>query len=48
LWLFEELLGHKSSKKIEIYTHADNKDISGIKSPLDSILIGGETGDDKR
>jgi hypothetical protein len=41
-----KVVEHKSSKTIEIYTHADNKDIS--RSPLDSIQIGGETGDDKR
>ena len=44
----QELLGHKSSKTAEIYTHVSNKDISRIKSPLDSISMGGEKGDDKR
>ena len=34
----QELLGHKSSKTTEIYTHVSNKDLSKIKSPLDSIL----------
>ena len=34
----QELLGHKSSKTIEIYTHVSNKDLSKIKSPLDSIM----------
>jgi site-specific recombinase XerD len=34
----QELLGHKSSKTTEIYTHVSKKDISKIKSPLDSIL----------
>jgi len=28
----QELLGHKSSKTIEIYTHVSNKDIGKIKS----------------
>jgi site-specific recombinase XerD len=37
----QELLGHKSSKTTEIYTHVSNKDIGKIKSPLDS-LKGGE------
>lgn len=34
----QELLGHKSSKTTEIYTHVSKKDLSNIKSPLDSIL----------
>lgn len=34
----QELLGHKSSKTTEIYTHVSKKDLSKIKSPLDSIL----------
>ncbi len=39
----QELLGHKSSKTTEIYTHVSNKDIGKIKSPLDNLLIrGGE------
>jgi site-specific recombinase XerD len=33
----QELLGHKSSKTTEIYTHVSNKDIGKIKSPLDTI-----------
>ena len=37
----QELLGHKSSKTIEIYTHVSNKDIGKIKSPLDSLQISG-------
>ncbi|RZN37554.1 MAG: recombinase XerC [Methanophagales archaeon ANME-1-THS] len=34
----QELLGHKSSKMTEIYTHVSNKDIGKIKSPLDSLF----------
>ncbi len=37
----QELLGHKSSKTTEIYTHVSNKDIGKIKSPLDSLQIRG-------
>ncbi len=43
----QELLGHKSSKTTEIYTHVSNKDIGKIKSPLDNLFetqkYGGET-----
>lgn len=34
----QELLGHKSSKTTEIYTHVSNKDLSQIKSPLDRLF----------
>ena len=34
----QELLGHKSSKTTEIYTHISNKDLIKIKSPLDNLL----------
>lgn len=34
----QELLGHKSSKTTEIYTHVSNRELSKIKNPLDSIL----------
>ena len=34
----QELLGHKSSKTTELYTHVSNKDIGKIKSPLDSLF----------
>jgi len=33
----QELLGHKSSKTTEIYTHISTKDLSKIKSSLDSL-----------
>ncbi|NQE45801.1 Tyrosine recombinase XerA [ANME-1 cluster archaeon GoMg2] len=35
----QELLGHKSSKTIEIYTHVSNRDIGKIKRPLDSLKV---------
>ena len=39
----QELLGHKSSRTTEIYTHVSQKSINKITSPLDklSIKIGG-------
>jgi len=33
----QELLGYKSSKTAEIYTHVSERDIGGIKSLLDII-----------
>lgn len=35
----QELLGHKSSKTTEIYTHVSKKDIAKIRSPLDTMGI---------
>ncbi|MBM4141820.1 MAG: integrase [Nitrospira sp.] len=35
----QELLGHKSSKTTEIYTHVSTKSIGKIKSPLDTLNL---------
>jgi len=37
----QELLGHKSSKTTEVYTHVSNKDLGRIKSPLDNLVLKG-------
>jgi len=37
----QEILGHKSSKTMEIYTHVSKASIARIKSPLDTIFGGG-------
>jgi len=34
----QELLGHKSSKTTEVYTHVTRKNLVRIKSPLDTLL----------
>ena len=34
----QEILGHKSSKTTEIYTHVSTKNLSNIRNPLDNIL----------
>ena len=39
LRLIQELLGHKSSKTTEIYTHVTKRDIARIVSPLDNLSI---------
>jgi site-specific recombinase XerD len=35
----QELLGHKHSKTIEIYTHVSVKSIGKIRNPLDSLKL---------
>jgi len=35
----QELLGHKSSKTTEIYTHVSKKELGKIQSPLDALPI---------
>ena len=35
--LIQEILGHKSSKTTEIYTHVSTKSIRNVKSPFDDI-----------
>ena len=39
----QELLGNKSSKITEIYTHVSTKNLFIVKNLLDSLLKGGET-----
>ena len=34
----QEILGHKSSKTAEIYTHVSTKNLSNIRNPLDNFL----------
>ena len=35
----QEILGHKSSKTTEIYTHVSTRNIGKIKSPLDNLNL---------
>ena len=45
----QELLGHKSSKTTEIYTHVSQRNIAAIRSPLDEIMARrGEGGESDR
>ena len=37
----QEILGHRSSKTTEIYTHVSIRHIGRIKSPLDDLIHGG-------
>jgi integrase/recombinase XerD len=34
----QELLGHKSSRTTEIYTHVSRRDLARIRSPLDALM----------
>ncbi|MGY6744052.1 MAG: tyrosine-type recombinase/integrase [Cecembia sp.] len=39
LGYIQELLGHKSSKTIEIYTHFSQKFLQQVKSPLEDLNL---------
>ena len=34
----QELLGHKSSRTTEIYTHVSEKSLQKVKSPFDDLM----------
>jgi site-specific recombinase XerD len=36
----QEILGHKSSKTTEIYTHVSKASLASIKNPLDALIDG--------
>jgi len=38
----QELLGHKSSKTTEVYTHVSNQMLGKIQSPLDRMKLNGK------
>ena len=42
----QELLGHKSSRTTELYTHVSRLDIRNIRSPFDTLLGGTDRGAD--
>ena len=42
-----KLLGHKSPKTTEIYTHVSKRDIGRIQNPLDSLVVQRKGEDDE-